>query len=789
MAGTYASYPLAGGSGGGVPTYATLAAFPSAVTAGNGALAIALDTDILYISNGTVWEVLANPSYAAAITSLTGDVTATGPGAAAASLVATANATLVTLSALTTASALATVGTITSGTWSASTIAINRGGTGQVTAAAAYNALSPMTTTGDLTYEVSAGTAGRRAIGSTGNVLTVSGGLPVWAPPATSGTVTSVAMTVPTFLSVAGSPITSSGTLAVTLSGTALPILNGGTGQTTAAAAFNALSPMTTTGDLTYEVSANTAARLAIGSTGNVLTVVGGVPAWAPPATSGTVTSVAMTVPAFLSVAGSPVTSTGTLAVTLSGTALPVANGGTGQVTAAAAFNALSPITTTGDMIYSPSGATSQRLAVGSTGNVLTVSGGVPTWAPPATSGTVTSVAMTVPTFLSIGGSPITSSGTLAVTLSGTALPIANGGTGVTSVTTSPTASAFSAWDASKNLSANNFLEGYTTTATAAGTTTLTVTSTQIQYFTGSTTQTVILPVTSTLALGFSFQMVNLSTGIVTVQSSGANNIIAIPSLTACNFTCILTSGTTAASWNASLAQMASTVFSGSGVVFYGTSTGTNANIEIDLETTASNARKWGLVLRGDTSGAPLQFKDVTNSNLISLQLLTTGPVWVGPAVADLASFTGNLIRGVSSGAAPTAGMVGEYISATGSAVTCGSTGAGANLTSISLTAGDWDVTGMMEISTTATTVTVANQVTSYGISATSATITGTLGVDFLYGLQAAIASVNGAIASVTTISKRVTISTTTTIYFVASLNYTGSAPTMSGGIFARRRW
>lgn len=52
-----------------------------------------------------------------------------------------------------------------------------------------------------------------------------------------SGTVTSVAATVPSFLSVTGSPITSSGTLAITLSGTALPIANGGTGATTLAGA------------------------------------------------------------------------------------------------------------------------------------------------------------------------------------------------------------------------------------------------------------------------------------------------------------------------------------------------------------------------------------------------------------------------------------------------------------------------------------------------------------------------------------------------------------------------
>jgi hypothetical protein len=42
------------------------------------------------------------------------------------------------------------------------------------------------------------------------------------------------------------------------------------------------------------------------------------------------------------------------------------------------------PMTTTGDTIYSSSGSTPARLAIGSTGNVLTVAGGVPTWAAPA---------------------------------------------------------------------------------------------------------------------------------------------------------------------------------------------------------------------------------------------------------------------------------------------------------------------------------------------------------------------------------------------------------------------
>jgi hypothetical protein len=60
-----------------------------------------------------------------------------------------------------------------------------------------------------------------------------------------------------------------------------LSISSGGTGQVTASAAYNALSPMTTAGDIEYEISANTAARLPIGSAGQVLTVVSGVPAWA----------------------------------------------------------------------------------------------------------------------------------------------------------------------------------------------------------------------------------------------------------------------------------------------------------------------------------------------------------------------------------------------------------------------------------------------------------------------------------------------------------------------------
>jgi hypothetical protein len=66
----------------------------------------------------------------------------------------------------------------------------------------------------------------------------------------TGGTVTSVALSGGTTgLTVSGSPITTSGT--ITLAGT-LAIANGGTGQTTANAAFNALAPSQTSNSGKY---------------------------------------------------------------------------------------------------------------------------------------------------------------------------------------------------------------------------------------------------------------------------------------------------------------------------------------------------------------------------------------------------------------------------------------------------------------------------------------------------------------------------------------------------------
>lgn len=77
-------------------------------------------------------------------------------------------------------------------------------------------------------------------------------------------------------------------------------------------------------------------------------------------------------------------------------------------------------------------------------------------------SGSVTSVAASVPAFLSVSGSPITTSGTLAISYSGTALPAANGGTGLTAVGTSGNVltSNGSAWVSSAPVSSNITAKG-----------------------------------------------------------------------------------------------------------------------------------------------------------------------------------------------------------------------------------------------------------------------------------------------------------------------------------------
>lgn len=69
------------------------------------------------------------------------------------------------------------------------------------------------------------------------------------------------------------------------------------------------------------------------------------------------------------------------VASTLPISTVPISSGGTGQTTATAAFDALAPTTTAGDLIYF-NGTDNVRLGIGTAGQALVVNGGAtaPTW-------------------------------------------------------------------------------------------------------------------------------------------------------------------------------------------------------------------------------------------------------------------------------------------------------------------------------------------------------------------------------------------------------------------------
>ena len=245
---------------------------------------------------------------------------------------------------------------------------------------------------------------------------------------------------------------------------------------------------------------------------------------------------------------------------------------------------------------------------------------------------------------LTLGG---TLSGvSLATQVSGT-LPIANGGT---NANTAP--------------AAMTNLRGWTTTATAGGTTTLTAASTFQQEFTGTLAQTVVLPVVSTLALGWSYEITNNSTGALTVQSSGLNTIGTVNAGTTVSLVCVAITGTTAASWDLDIDGFASETGTGSVVRATSPSLVTPA-----LGTPASGNFSTGTftwpTFNQNTTGtaAGLSATLVATSGGTGQSTYAIGDLLVGGAtntltkLADVA--TGNALISGGVGVAPSYGKIG----------------------------------------------------------------------------------------------------------------------------------
>jgi hypothetical protein len=285
-----------------------------------------------------------------------------------------------------------TTGSGASGTWAiditgnaanvTGTVAIVNGGTGQTTAAAAITALTGTQTSGY--YLRSDGTNAALGAIQVADVPTLNQN--------TTGQAGSVAnaLTAGTGISYSAGT-TYNGSTAITINNSApdqTVVLTGGTGISTS----GTYPSFTITNTLPDQVVALTGA----GTT----SISGTYPNFTITSNDqyvGTVTSVSGTGTVNgISLSGT-VTSSGnlTLGGTLTGVdlttqvtgTLPIANGGTGQTTASAAFNALSPVTSTGDLILGNGVNSSTRLPIGANTYVLTSNGTTASWALPTGSG------------------------------------------------------------------------------------------------------------------------------------------------------------------------------------------------------------------------------------------------------------------------------------------------------------------------------------------------------------------------------------------------------------------
>ena len=155
----------------------------------------------------------------------------------------------------------------------------------------------------------------------------------------------------------------------------------------------------------------------------------------------------------------------------------------------------------------------------------------------------------------------------------------------------------------------------------------------------------------------------------------------------------------------------------------------------------------------------------------------TSGNLTIQSAGSNVATFTasGNSILGTNTNNNASTGYVGEYIESWSGYYT--NTTTVQNATSISLTAGDWDVFAATSSGGASSICTGA----SLGINTTSATL-GTQSIDFI---NFAADGVNGNCGS--SFSKRISLSATTTVYGITRV-VAGTATYTSVQLSARRR-
>jgi hypothetical protein len=201
------------------------------------------------------------------------------------------------------------------------------------------------------------------------------------------------------------------------------------------------------------------------------------------------------------------------------------------------------------------------------------------------------------------------------------------------------------------------------------------------------------------------------------------------------------------------------------------------ADLKISQLTAASTPLAGTEVLPIVQGGATVKVSaaNLTAGRAISATQLT---LTTGNLVIDAA---GKGIQGTATNNNADTGVVGEYLASVVEDDTVVlTTTTTTNITSISLTAGDWDITGYVGFRPAATT-----SISYYlsGISTTSSTI-GALGSYIDVNLAATIP---GGSVKVATPTVRISLAATTTVYLVGFLIFSVSTATAGGLIRARR--
>lgn len=173
----------------------------------------------------------------------------------------------------------------------------------------------------------------------------------------------------------------------------------------------------------------------------------------------------------------------------------------------------------------------------------------------------------------------------------------------------------FGGTGASTASAAANNLDGYLAITSSSGTTTLDNTSPRNIVVTGSASHTIRLPDVTTLALGWTFTILNLSTQALTLQSSGANAFsVNIAAGSIQRLTCIAVTGTTTASWGQAL--IGSTSRQGTGALVFSSSPTLSSPIlqgaaySLTTHTAGTNAQG-----QGTLSGASEHYYVTTTAN------------------------------------------------------------------------------------------------------------------------------------------------------------------------------